>query len=55
LKDPIPPEPTDNRVQRGGSWEYGALECRSAFRSYTPLDRRTEQRGFRVLLVSNNQ
>jgi formylglycine-generating enzyme required for sulfatase activity len=53
-KDPLLSVTSALRVQHGGSWSYGTLECRSAFRSYAPPDHRTEQRGFRVLLVSNN-
>jgi len=52
VKDPTGPGEHGVRVQRGGSWDYGSLECRSAFRSFCESTEVTRHRGFRVLLVA---
>lgn len=41
----------DRRVQRGGSWVFNAVNCRSAFRSRLPAEYRVRYLGFRVALV----
>ncbi|NJM63699.1 MAG: SUMF1/EgtB/PvdO family nonheme iron enzyme [Oscillatoriales cyanobacterium RU_3_3] len=43
----------DRRVQRGGSWVFNAVNCRSAFRSRLPADYRVRYLGFRVVLVAD--
>ncbi|MCW6050241.1 formylglycine-generating enzyme family protein [Lyngbya sp. CCAP 1446/10] len=40
-----------NRVQRGGSWNYYAVHCRSAYRNYGLADYRWRFRGFRVAVA----
>lgn len=37
-----------SRVLRGGSWNNGALDCRSAIRNYVPVAIRNDYLGFRV-------
>jgi formylglycine-generating enzyme required for sulfatase activity len=49
--DPTGPTSGSARVVRGGSWNYTARSCRSAFRSCTPPWWRTHQQGFRVAQV----
>ena len=41
-----------DRVIRGGSWKYDPTFCRSALRSYEDPDGRTNNYGFRVVLVA---
>ena len=50
--DPRGPEDGSNRVARGGSWDLGAVLCRSALRGYGPSLRRNYL-GFRVALSSS--
>jgi hypothetical protein len=52
VKDPPGPGAGGGRVARGGSWPYGPVYCRSAFRGYIAPDTRVGWGGFRVLLVS---
>ncbi|PHX55645.1 serine/threonine protein kinase [Tychonema bourrellyi FEM_GT703] len=42
----------NNRVQRGGSWDLNAVNCRSAFRVYDSAGSRWRCRGFRVAVAS---
>jgi formylglycine-generating enzyme required for sulfatase activity/tRNA A-37 threonylcarbamoyl transferase component Bud32 len=50
VSDPTGPQKGSGRVYRGGSWDYGAACCRSAFRNgYNPSYRRYNY-GFRVAL-----
>ena len=46
--DPIGPDTGDGRVFRGGSWVYGPLNSRSAFRAEGSPDVRLNDLGFRV-------
>lgn len=39
-----------NRVLRGGSWNYGALNCRVAVRNLWALTARYDYLGFRLAL-----
>ncbi len=50
VDDPQGPEVGSNRVGRGGSWNYGAAGCRSAYRSHDSPDARCHNLGFRVAL-----
>jgi formylglycine-generating enzyme required for sulfatase activity len=43
-----------HRVFRGGSWEYGASGCRSAFRNGSVPVNRSDYLGFRVGLSPSN-
>jgi formylglycine-generating enzyme required for sulfatase activity len=53
VKDPKgPPGDRGVAVQRGGSWDYGSMVCRSAFRSFCGRTEINKHRGFRVLLVA---
>lgn len=55
--DPTGPERAGpvgaNRVHRGGGWDVGARECRSAGRGGNTLDWRNHILGFRVALVAD--
>ena len=42
----------NNRVLRGGSWDYNAVHCRSAFRVRNSADYRLRNWGFRVAVAS---
>ncbi|WP_333417032.1 formylglycine-generating enzyme family protein [Microcoleus sp. MOSTC5] len=42
----------DSRVQRDGSWNYFAVDCRSAVRFYGSADSRWRLGGFRVAVAS---
>ncbi len=42
---------SDNRVNRGGSWDYGASNCRVWYRSNWNANYRNYYLGFRVVLV----
>jgi formylglycine-generating enzyme required for sulfatase activity len=42
----------NNRVQRGGSWDNYAVDCRSAYRLRNSVDFRWRLRGFRVAVAS---
>ena len=52
VTDPVGPSSGSCRVLRGGSWYYGAGDCRSASRYYydDPVDRGSDI-GFRVALT----
>ncbi|MEG5037500.1 MULTISPECIES: bifunctional serine/threonine-protein kinase/formylglycine-generating enzyme family protein [unclassified Microcoleus] len=41
-----------HRVLRGGSWDYNAVHCRSAFRDRNSADYRLRNWGFRVVVAS---
>jgi formylglycine-generating enzyme required for sulfatase activity len=51
VTDPIGPSSGTNRVNRGGSWSYTALSCRSATRSWYAPGTRLNTLGFRVALA----
>jgi sulfatase modifying factor 1 len=53
LTDPVGPKEGSDRVLRGGSWNYGAANCRSAHRSRYDPSRRLHDLGFRVALSSS--
>jgi eukaryotic-like serine/threonine-protein kinase len=42
-------------VLRGGSWDYGALTCRSADRSHLPGSNNNDHNGFRVVVSNPNR
>jgi formylglycine-generating enzyme required for sulfatase activity/serine/threonine protein kinase len=46
--DPPPPDAGLGRVTRGGSWFFGAADCRSARRNFREHDSRSPYHGFRV-------
>ncbi|MDR0526096.1 MAG: formylglycine-generating enzyme family protein [Spirochaetaceae bacterium] len=48
-RDPAGPVSGENRVIRGGSWNYPARHLRSAARSYDAPERRSPSVGFRLL------
>ena len=50
--DPLGPSTGNVRVQRGGGWSYGAVECHSGFRTYSAASGRADHRGFRVVRVT---
>jgi len=52
--DPTGPatSPTDERVQRGGSFRNGTRQCRSSYRKGLPPDVARDDTGFRVVAVS---
>jgi formylglycine-generating enzyme required for sulfatase activity len=52
VKDPPGPSAGGARAGHGGSWKFGPVICRSAFRGYSGPDQRWDFAGFRVLLVS---
>jgi formylglycine-generating enzyme required for sulfatase activity/uncharacterized membrane protein len=56
VKDPpggaAAPDQRGARSGHGGSWKFGPVICRSAFRGYSAPDQRWDFCGFRVLLVS---
>jgi formylglycine-generating enzyme required for sulfatase activity len=43
-----------SRVLRGGSWDYSPGSCRSAFRGFSPPDKRDTHSGFRVVCVASS-
>lgn len=47
-KNPPGPETGADRVMRGGGWDYGARDCRSAIRSRIAPDDRNRNLGFRL-------
>ena len=49
--DPLGPEKGSDRVIRGGSWDSGAGDCRSAYRFDFPPDDRYIYVGFRLVFV----
>ena len=51
LDDPVGPEAGAKRVNRGGSWNYSAMGCRSAIRSACEMSYRYSDVGFRVALI----
>ncbi len=48
--DPNGPSSDSRRMIRGGSWPYGASDCRSAFRMYDWPSSRFVNTGFRIVL-----
>ena len=48
--DPLGPDNGVNRVNRGGSWEYDAANCRSAYRDPAAPTNRSFYGGFRLAL-----
>ena len=48
VTDPAGPSGGSYRVYRGGSWNYDARNCRSAFRRGAPPGRRNDKFGFRL-------
>ena len=50
--DPLGPTRGSARVQRGGAWSYGAIECHSGFRTACAASERSDHRGFRVVRVT---
>lgn len=51
VTDPVGPETGVEYVNRGGSWNDGAENCRSAARSHNESGYRDNRTGFRVVLV----
>ncbi len=52
VTDPKGPDSVSSRVCRGGSWDYGAPDCRSAYRYYlSPSSNCNSYSGFRVVLL----
>lgn len=49
--DPVGPKKGDSRVLRGGSWDFPAGGCRSAYRGFWPSSDRSGSLGFRVVLA----
>ena len=52
VTDPSGPDAGSYRVFRGGSWNYGAGSCRSAYRYYDHPDYAYGDVGFRVSLLA---
>jgi formylglycine-generating enzyme required for sulfatase activity len=52
VTDPTGAASGSSRVLRGGSWLYNSVDCRSAFRSWSSPDGRSNDLGFRVLRSS---
>jgi formylglycine-generating enzyme required for sulfatase activity len=50
-KDPQGPKQGIYRMLKGGSWNYDAQYCRSAYRNYSSVDYRSTISGFRVACV----
>ena len=50
LSDPTGPKEGSYRVNRGGSWDFVAAHCRSAYRGRYDPSRRLDDDGFRVAL-----
>ena len=53
--DPVVLSKGSYRVYRGGSWDYGASYCRSAYRSWFTPDDRSNRLGFRVAAVPSSE
>jgi formylglycine-generating enzyme required for sulfatase activity len=51
VDDPVGPSAGEGRVFRGGTWNYGAENCRSACRHSDAPGERRGDRGFRACLV----
>ncbi|MDX2029275.1 MAG: formylglycine-generating enzyme family protein [Blastocatellia bacterium] len=51
VTDPKGPSLGSNRVIRGGSWDYGAVVCRSAYRGYADPGLRVNALGVRLVRV----
>lgn len=49
------PASGDNRVNRGGSWNNNARNCRSANRNRNNPENRNNNLGFRVALAPNRK
>ena len=54
VTNPTGPETGSNRVVRGGNWNSGARNCRSANRNNDAPDGRDNQRGFRLVRKTEN-
>ena len=52
--EPLGPESGPYRVARGGSWNYDARFCRSAYRDGEAADKRSAAVGFRVVLLPHD-
>ena len=50
ITDPLGAKEGSNRVIRGGSWNYDAANCRSAYRNTDDPTNRTNDYGFRLAL-----
>jgi formylglycine-generating enzyme required for sulfatase activity len=53
VTDPTGPREGSDRVDRGGSWDYGATMCRSSFRGRLDPSGRNFNNGFRLALSSS--
>ncbi|VTR96770.1 bifunctional serine/threonine-protein kinase/formylglycine-generating enzyme family protein [Tuwongella immobilis] len=51
VSDPVGPESGKLRIVRGGSWQTGGAQCRSAARAGRPPEYQGADVGFRVVLV----
>jgi formylglycine-generating enzyme required for sulfatase activity len=51
LNNPVGARSGEYRVDRGGSWFYGAVNCRSDYRGSNSPDDRYDSLGFRLLFV----
>jgi len=51
VTNPVGPATGSDRVLRGGSWNYNAEYCRSAYRSYDTPGYRNSNVGFRLVFV----
>ncbi len=49
--DPLCTSPTEERIMRGGAWNYSARYCRSAYRYHCAPDTRHFSTGFRLVLA----
>jgi formylglycine-generating enzyme required for sulfatase activity/serine/threonine protein kinase len=54
-QDPVGPPQGHFRMLRGGSWDSTGAQCRSAARKFAPPDHRTNECGFRVVLVNSRK
>jgi len=55
VTDPAGPPVGSNRIARGGTCDYGAAHCRSAYRyAYAPSDRSNTNVCFRVAMISDD-
>ena len=51
VQDPTGPGRGSTRVFRGGSWDYGAVRCRSAHRDWSDPGYRDDDLGFRLVRI----